>query len=121
MTFNNIYVIVKMDINFIKGKMLQSFPKWLEGLNEEDLNFLKKFILASGSLKDLAASYGVTYPTIRLRLDRLIEKTKILDAAENESDFERVLRACFVDGKLDSSTFELLRNAYKAKQQLTRS
>ena len=93
--------------------MLQSLPKWLEGLNEEDLNFLKKFILASGSLKDLATSYGVTYPTIRLRLDRLIDKVKILDTTESESDFERVLRACFVDGKLDSSTFELLKKAHQ--------
>ena len=47
------------------------FPKpvedsWINVLSDEDLSFLKRFVLASGSLKDLAAAYGVTYPTIRL-------------------------------------------------------
>ena len=93
--------------------MPQMLPGWLEGLSDEDLNFLRKFVLSSGSLKDLASSYGVTYPTIRLRLDRLIEKIKILEASEIETDFERVLRACFADGKMDSSTFELLKKAFR--------
>ncbi len=96
--------------------MPQLLPRWLEGLSEEDLNFLKKFILSSGSLKELASSYGVTYPTIRLRLDRLIEKIKILETTEDESDFERILRACFADGKLDGSTFELLRKAFRKER-----
>lgn len=93
--------------------MLESLAKWLTGLSEEDISFLKKFVLASGSLKDLAAEYGISYPTIRLRLDRLIEKIKLLDAEQEESDFERLLRSCFVDGKLDITTFELLRKAYR--------
>ena len=93
--------------------MLETFAKWLTGLSDEDISFLKKFVLASGSLKDLAAEYEISYPTIRLRLDRLIEKIKLLDAAEAESDFERVLRSCFVDGKLDISTFEILKKAYQ--------
>ncbi|MCG9844036.1 DUF2089 domain-containing protein, partial [Staphylococcus argenteus] len=38
-------------------------------------------MLSSGSLKQLSEEYRVSYPTIRLRLDRLIEKIKI-----NESD-----------------------------------
>ena len=33
-----------------------------------------RFVLASGSLKEVAGGYGVTYPTVRLRLDRLIQK-----------------------------------------------
>lgn len=49
-------------------------PIWMSELEEEDTVFIKKFILASGSLKEVAAQYGVTYPTVRLRLDRLIQK-----------------------------------------------
>jgi hypothetical protein len=37
-------------------------------------------VLKSGSLKDLAAEYDVSYPTIRARLDKLIAR---LDAAKN--------------------------------------
>lgn len=33
-------------------------------------------VLASGSLKELAQSYGVSYPTIRLRLDRVIDRLR---------------------------------------------
>ena len=54
--------------------------RWMEQSGEEDLAFIKRFILLSGSLKDLAEAYKVSYPTLRLRLDRLIEKIKILDS-----------------------------------------
>ena len=46
-------------------------PEWMAGLEEEDVEFIRKFLLASGSLKEMAGAYGVTYPTVRLRLDRL--------------------------------------------------
>src|SRR5690348_1753839 len=44
----------------------------LLALDEADLEFVLRLVLASGSLKDLAHSYGVSYPTIRGKLDRLI-------------------------------------------------
>ena len=74
---------------------------WTDDLTEEDLAFLKRFLLASGTLKDLAAQYGVSYPTIRLRLDRLIQKVELLDAAAKASPFERRLRALYADGRVD--------------------
>ena len=51
---------------------METVPVWMTGLEEQDLTFIKKFLLASGSLKEVAAQYGVSYPTVRLRLDRLI-------------------------------------------------
>ena len=42
---------------------LELLPEWMTGLEEEDVTFIKKFILASGSLKEVAGQYGVTYPT----------------------------------------------------------
>ena len=56
-------------------------PNWLADLEDEDLSFVKKFILASGSLKEIAGLYGVSYPTVRLRLDRLIQKIKLTERA----------------------------------------
>ena len=56
---------------------IETLPDWLAGLDEEDLGFIRKFVLASGSLKEVAQLYGVTYPTVRLRLDRLIQKIRL--------------------------------------------
>ena len=49
----------------------------MANLEDEDVVFIKKFLLASGSLKEIASQYGVTYPTVRLRLDRLIQKIQL--------------------------------------------
>jgi hypothetical protein len=46
----------------------------LRGLGDDDLEFVQRLVLASGSLKDVAALYGVSYPTIRGRLDKLIDR-----------------------------------------------
>lgn len=93
---------------------------WMHGLEDEDLAFIKRFILFSGSLKDLAGAYNVSYPTLRLRLDRLIDKIKILDSRKIEDDFERQLRAHFADGKLDSQVFKKLLAAYQNQKKGTK-
>ena len=54
--------------------------RWMDMLEEEDLVFIKRFVLASGSLKEMAKAYGITYPTVRLRLDRLIGKIELLES-----------------------------------------
>ena len=86
---------------------------WLARLSDEDASFIKRFILASGSLKELAGAYGISYPTVRLRLDRLIEKIKVLDSEEIVSEFERTLRARFAEGKLDMETLKTLLAAHQ--------
>lgn len=86
---------------------------WLEKLSDEDLSFIKRFILASGSLKELARVYGISYPTVRLRLDRLIAKITILDDEEIVSEFERTLRARYAEGKLDMETLKILLAAHQ--------
>jgi hypothetical protein len=91
--------------------------KWYEGLSEEDLQFIKRFILASGSLKEMAGYYGISYPTVRLRLDRLIQKIEILESNQVQSKFERQLRARFAEGKLDSDTFRALLKAYQEERE----
>jgi len=55
----------------------RDIPSWILSLDSEDIEFIRKFIVNSGSLKSLAKEYGVSYPTVRLRLDRLIQKIKI--------------------------------------------
>ena len=83
---------------------------WLDDLNDEDLAFIKRFVLASGSLKAMAAAYGVSYPTVRTRLNKLIEKVKLADEAGERSAFERTVRLLAADGRVDPGAIgELLR------------
>jgi hypothetical protein len=85
----------------------------MEHLTEEDLAFLKRFLLASGTLKEVAAQYGISYPTVRLRLDRLIQKVRLLDEAQSAGAFEARLRGLYADGRMDGETFRLLLEAYR--------
>jgi hypothetical protein len=91
--------------------------RWIDFLEEEDLAFIKRFVLFSGSLKDLAAAYNVTYPTLRLRLDRLIAKIQVFDSQKIEDDYERLLRGLFAEGKLEAASFKQLLRAYQQQQK----
>jgi len=86
---------------------------WIDGMNEEDRAFLKRFLLASGSLKELAQAYGVSYPTVRRRLDRLITKVEVLDSEQARGPFERRLRQAFAEGNLPAATYHALLAAYR--------
>jgi hypothetical protein len=89
-------------------------PPWAEPLDDDDLQFLRRFLLAGGSLKDLAAGYGVSYPTIRGRLDRLIAKVKAAESVTADDPFERKLRALVADGKVPATTARDLLAAHRA-------
>jgi len=90
---------------------------WIDSLDDEDLAFLKRFLLASGTLKELARQYAISYPTVRLRLDRLIEKVKLLDRVVDAGPFERSLRTAYADGRLDTVTFRALIDAYREEKE----
>ena len=79
-------------------------PAWIEHLDETDLQFVRRMILASGSLKDLAAEYGVSYPTIRQRLDRIIERIQLIEKNETSDVFEMRMRFMVADGRIDPRT-----------------
>jgi hypothetical protein len=85
---------------------------WLDYLSDDDLAFVKRFILASGSLKELAQVYGISYPTVRLRLDRLIAKIQVVEDQQATSPFEKLLRAQHAEGKIDLDTLKRLLAAH---------
>ncbi len=91
---------------------MENLPVWMSSLDDEDMVFIKRFILASGSLKEIAKQYNVTYPTVRLRLDRLIQKIQI---SENTTDepFISLIKRMAVDEKLDFDTAKVLISEYK--------
>jgi hypothetical protein len=86
----------------------------LEILDEEDIRFVRRFVLASGSLKAMAQEYGVSYPTVRARLDRLIAKVRAAEDPTVGDPFERKLRALVADGKLTASLARELLDAHRA-------
>ena len=88
-------------------------PKWLSVLSEEELHFVKRFVLASGSLKDLAKQYQVSYPTLRIRLNRLINKINIADDTDAENPFLLKIRLMVADGTLTQTAAKVLINAYE--------
>jgi hypothetical protein len=89
-------------------------PAWLAALDEEDLLFLRRFLTCSGSLKDLAAEYGVSYPTVRSRLDRLIAKVRAAEDVRSADPLERKLRVLVADGRVSPSTAKELLTAHRA-------
>lgn len=91
---------------------MEMLPEWLAGLDDEDAAFIRRFILASGSLKEMARLYGVTYPTVRLRLDRLIQKIRMSESAESDPYIALVKRLALND-KLDFDTAKILIAEYK--------
>lgn len=96
---------------------IEIVPEWMLNLDDEDVSFIKKFILASGSLKEIANQYSVTYPTVRLRLDRLIQKIQISEDNTNEPYISLVKRLV-VDDKLDFDTAKILISEYKKMKEV---
>ena len=49
----------------------------LASLPVEHQRFIEMFILAGGNRKDMAVHVGVSYPTLRSRLDKVIESLRV--------------------------------------------
>lgn len=99
---------MRMPINIV--------PEWMTNLDDEDVSFIKKFLLASGSLKELANIYSVTYPTVRLRLDRLIQKIHISEQSSSEP-YVALIKQLAVNEKIDFETAKLLISEYKKNKK----
>ena len=95
---------------------MTAVPVWMAELEDEDMAFIKKFILASGSVKEVASVYGVSYPTVRLRLDRLIQKIQLTETAEADPYVSLVKRLA-VDDKLDFDTAKILITEYRKTKE----
>lgn len=77
----------------------------------EDLDFILEFVLCSGSLKDQAKSYGVSYPTIRARLDRLIERLRVLRDGRAPDPLTELLASLVERGEVTPAGARRIRDA----------
>jgi hypothetical protein len=93
----------------------------LFALSEEDRDFIVRFVLASGSLKDLAREYGVSYPTLRGRLDRLIARLTALIEGRPADAMSDLLATMVERGEITLSAArsiqELHRREYQRKEE----
>ncbi len=60
-------------------------------LSEEDLTFILDFVKCSGSLKEMAAKQKISYPTLRNRLNMLIDTLDNLEI-KTKSSKEEILQ-----------------------------
>lgn len=97
---------------------IEMIPEWMADLEDEDIAFIKRFLLTSGSLKAVARQYDVSYPTVRLRLDRLIQKIQLAESDEQDKFIATVKRLAISD-KLDLDTAKILIHEYRKQKDQT--
>lgn len=66
--------------------------EWFLELNPEDQEFVKQLVLSSGSLKQLAKIYDVSYPTVRTRLNMVIQTINLIDSKQANSFEGRIMK-----------------------------
>src|SRR5437762_1379092 len=67
-------VVTRMTCGHCQISVDATFPmSRLASLPVEHQRFIEMFVLAGGNLKEIAEQVGVSYPTIRSRLDKVID------------------------------------------------
>lgn len=114
--------IIKLFIFYLKYKYvilqkevinMDTVPMWMKNLDDEDMIFIKRFLLASGSLKEVAKLYGVTYPTVRVRLNKLIDKIKLSENKEDNDEFVELIKRYVIDEDIEFDVAKNLITEYK--------
>lgn len=92
---------------------MNAVPMWMKNLDDEDMIFIKRFLLASGSLKEVAKLYGVTYPTVRVRLNKLIDKIKLAEDKTDNDEFVELIKRYVIDEDIEFDVAKNLITEYK--------
>lgn len=119
---NICFNIIKFFIFYLKYKYvilqkevinMETVPMWMKNLDDEDMIFIKRFLLASGSLKEVAKLYGVTYPTVRVRLNKLIDKIKLAENKTDNDEFVELIKRYVIDEDIEFDVAKNLITEYK--------
>ena len=92
----------------------------LDRVSPEDRALIVEIVLRSGSLKDLAKHYGVSYPTIRTRLDGVIERLRAAVEDRPIDPLAEALAELVQRGELTASGARRVLAAAQAKDQLNK-
>src|SRR5512137_2370181 len=62
----------------------------LARLRYEDQVFVSEFVRNHGSIKDMEKAFGVSYPTVKNRLNRILDQLQLVEVIDTPSDKEDV-------------------------------
>jgi len=72
-------------------------------LSEDSLSFLRSFIRCRGVIKDVEKELGISYPTVRSRLDRLVAELRYGETLVKSRDEQRYdLLEAVKEGRISS-------------------
>ena len=108
--------LFKMTFVSSKDEVSRSSDHPLTNLPRKDLDLITELVLRSGSLKDLADAYGVSYPTIRLRLDRVIERLKAAVEGKQPDPLTELLARLVERGELTVSAQRAVRDTARKQR-----
>ena len=84
---------------------------------KESLEFIRKFILNSGSLKNMSNLYDVSYPTVRAKLDRLIQKIEV-HSKEDDVEFVNMIKGVVIDERISLDVAKIIIEKYKKERNV---
>lgn len=90
----------------------EDVPNWILSLDKESIEFIRKFIINSGSLKNISKIYNVSYPTVRTKLDTLIKKIE-LNSKTEDVEFVNMIKNLVIDERMSLETAKLIIDKYK--------
>ena len=83
-------IVTRMSCDACSVSLEAAFPAArLANLPTEHQRFIEIFVLAGGNLKQIAEQAGVSYPTVRSRLDKVIEALRQQIAADPRASGKR--------------------------------
>ena len=88
---------------------------WIFNLDDNEIAFIKQFILSSGSLKSMASYYDSSYHIIRNNLNQLIEKVKLMDV--DEDAYVKFIKSLALQDKYDYETTKKLIDKYNERRE----
>ncbi|MGN1400788.1 MAG: DUF2089 family protein [Bacillus sp. (in: firmicutes)] len=94
----------------------EEIPNWLLALDKESVEFIRKFILNSGSLKNMAKIYNISYPTVRSKLDSLIQKIE-LNSKKEDVEFINLIKNLVINERLSLETAKLIIDKYNTERK----
>jgi len=106
-----------MAVTSIQNRQSQDRPAGkhpLALLAEEDLDFVAQFVLASGSLKEMAQLHHVSYPTIRATLDRVIANLRQSLSGAPPDPLTNLLAELVERGEIKVGTAKAIRAVHRA-------
>ena len=90
----------------------------LSELDDVELEFITQFVLRSGSLKEMAEFYHVSYPTIRSRLDEIILRLKDATSRRQRDPMSTLISQLVETGQMMPAAGREIRNLYRMLMQI---